>query len=76
MTQTQAYQRYYWLPVVDESSSYGLTRHAFPGRRIDAGLNGDSFCGNLFGLAEPSKVDWIHAPSCQDCNSKLKAMKG
>ncbi len=27
-------------------------------------------------LAKPSEVDWIHAPSCPDCNSKLKELKG
>ncbi|MFI0465909.1 hypothetical protein ACH347_17670 [Saccharopolyspora sp. 5N102] len=73
---TQACQRYYWLPVVDESSSYGLVRHAFAGRYIDAGANGESFCAKNFALAKPSEVDWIQAPSCQDCNSMLKELKG
>ncbi|KAA5831296.1 hypothetical protein F1721_21410 [Saccharopolyspora hirsuta] len=76
MAGTNEHQRYHWLPVVDDSSSYGLVRHAFRGRRIDAGVNGESFCGSSFAIAEPSEIDWIRAPSCQDCNAKLKAMKG
>ncbi|MDA3646796.1 hypothetical protein LZ318_41190 [Saccharopolyspora indica] len=76
MTGTNGQLRYHWLPVVDDSSSYGLVRHAFSGRRIDAGTSGKSFCGDLFAIAEPSEMDWIRAPSCQRCNSELKAMKG
>lgn len=73
---TKPLQRYYWLPVVDESSSGGMVRHAFRGTYADASANGDSFCDKRFCLAKPSEMDWIQAPSCQDCNSLLKALKG
>ncbi|WP_435876308.1 hypothetical protein [Saccharopolyspora shandongensis] len=55
------YQRYFWLPVPDESSAYGLVRHAFAGSRLDAGTADKAFCGNIFALAKPSEMDWIHA---------------
>ncbi|MGI8309986.1 hypothetical protein [Saccharopolyspora hattusasensis] len=61
MPETQAQQRYFWLPVPDESSDYGLVRHAFAGTRLHAGPADDSFCGNTFALANPSEMDWIHA---------------
>lgn len=67
--------RYFWLPVVDEKSGYGLTRHAFPGRRADADLAQPAHCGHTFALATPSEMDWICAPTCQDCNDTLKAMR-
>ncbi|MGP4018544.1 zinc finger protein [Saccharopolyspora sp. 5N708] len=75
-TSGTATQRYFWLPVPDESSAYGLARHAFPGTRLAAGLADAGYCGETFALAIPSEVDWIHAPTCQACNSKLKEMKG
>ncbi|MGW3468182.1 hypothetical protein ACWDKQ_06850 [Saccharopolyspora sp. NPDC000995] len=69
-------QRYFWLPVPDESIDYGLARHAFAGTRLDAGAAGESFCGITFALARPSEMDWIHAKTCQDCNTLLKQLKG
>lgn len=65
--------RYFWLPVVDGSSGYGLTRHAFPGRRVDSGAAESAHCGETFALAAPSEMDWICAPTCADCNEFLKA---
>ncbi|RKT88244.1 hypothetical protein SAMN05421805_101318 [Saccharopolyspora antimicrobica] len=68
--------RYFWLPVPDESSDYGLVRHAFAGSRLDKGPADDSFCGDTYALAIPSEMDWIRAPTCQDCNTLLKELKG
>ncbi|SDZ26112.1 hypothetical protein SAMN05216215_10555 [Saccharopolyspora shandongensis] len=76
MSQPQTEQRYFWLPVPDESSTYGLVRHAFAGSRLDAGTADEAFCGNTFALANPSEMDWIHARTCPDCNALLKEMKG
>ncbi|WP_406692202.1 hypothetical protein REH65_09820 [Saccharopolyspora sp. ID03-671] len=65
--------RHFWLPVADNSHGYGLTRHAFPGRRADAGSAEPAHCGEVFALATPSEMDWICAPTCQTCNETLKA---
>lgn len=65
--------RYFWLPVADGSHGYGLTRHAFPGRRADASTAAPAHCGKTFALAVPSEMDWICAPTCQECNDTLKA---
>lgn len=76
MPETQIEQRYFWLPVPDEASDYGFVRHAFAGSRLDRGPAGDAFCGATCALATPSEVDWIRAPTCQDCNTFLKERKG
>lgn len=66
--------RYFWLPVVDTSTSgYDLTRHAFPGRRADADLAEVAHCGETYALATPSEMDWICAPTCADCDESLKS---
>ncbi|PKW12710.1 hypothetical protein A8926_0187 [Saccharopolyspora spinosa] len=70
MFETGNSQRYFWLPVPDESSDYGLTRHAFAGTRLDSGTAGKAFCGNTFSLAQPSEMDWIHAKTATHCSKK------
>ncbi|GAA4859630.1 zinc finger protein [Saccharopolyspora rosea] len=73
----RAVQRYFWLPVADESGDdYALRRHAFPGSRLDTATSATAYCGETFALAQPSEMDWIRARTCQPCNSALKRMKG
>lgn len=68
--------RYFWRPVPDATSHYGLVRHAFLGNSADAGPSATSACEGVFALASPSEFDWIHAPTCADCNEALKNAKG
>lgn len=76
MTTSRAWLHYFWRPVPDEASSYGLVRHAFYGVVADAGTSAPSVCERTFALAKPSEFDWIHAPTCHECNEALKEMKG
>ncbi|MGW3468540.1 hypothetical protein ACWDKQ_08715 [Saccharopolyspora sp. NPDC000995] len=76
MTTTQAaWLRYFWRPVPDDTSTYGLVRHAFFGASANAGPSAISVCDESFALAKPSEIDWIHAPTCSRCNEALKEMK-
>ncbi|PKW15821.1 hypothetical protein [Saccharopolyspora spinosa] len=75
MTTTQAWLHYFWRPVPDDTSSYGLVRHAFFGTSEDAAPSVISACDEIFALAKPSEIDWIHAPTCSRCNEALEEMK-
>lgn len=75
MTTSHMWLRYFWRPAPDESSAYGLVRHAFFGIAADSGPSAPSVCERIFALAKPSEFDWIHAPTCAECNDTLKQLK-
>lgn len=76
MANSRTWLRYFWRPVPDEASSYGLVRHVFFGIAADSGPSALSVCERTFALAKPSEFDWIHAPTCPECNETLKQTTG
>ncbi|MFC7340448.1 hypothetical protein [Saccharopolyspora griseoalba] len=47
-------------------------RHAFGGAPLEVASWATSACGGDFGLAMPSEMDWILAPTCPACHEFLK----
>lgn len=67
MAETMFSTSHYWLPVADRISS-GMIRHAFRGKAWDGCSAATSVCNVQCGMAQPSEMDWVQAPTCWDCN--------
>ncbi|MGJ7905942.1 hypothetical protein ACOQFL_05635 [Actinopolyspora sp. H202] len=70
MTTTQT--RHYWLPIPDRTG-YRWTRHAFRGKPWDGRTPDTSVCNVPCPMAQPSELDWVQSPTCQDCTRILLA---